>query len=142
MRKEYLKEIGVILVFALILFLFYRSLWAMPALIPAAVIYHRFNRKRILMRSRSVLSAQFRDALVSLTSALRAGYSMENAIAEAVSDMKSVYGEKSGIFKGLNQVLNEIKLGIGTEKALSNFARRSGVESVLFAEKRAGKADE
>lgn len=130
MKKSILKECAVIALFALILFLFYRSLWAFILLPPAVIIYHRKCIKDRQELRRRELSGQFKDALESVTAALRAGYSFENALTEAAREMTSVYGSHSLICQELNHVCNEISLGINTESALSSMAERTQTEEI------------
>ncbi len=130
MKKELIKEIGVYLLFAAIIYFFYRSWWAFILLPPACFIYHRFNKKNISRKTKEILGLQFKDALGSMTAALRAGYSVENSLKESRREMESLYGADSPIYMELNRVVHEISLGINTETALSNMAKRSGVEDI------------
>lgn len=129
-KKELFKEIGVYLIFAVIIYFFYRSWWAFILLPPACYIYHRFNRKNITRKMQEALGLQFKDALGSMTAALRAGYSVENSLRESRKEMASLYGENSPIHVGLSWVVHEISLGVSTETALSDFAKGSGVEDI------------
>ena len=129
-RKEYLKEIGIYLIFAVILYLFYRSFWSFILLPPAIIIYHHRNKKVIQKKMQELLGIQFKDALISLTSALRAGYSIENALSESQRQMKQLYGDDSPIYIEISKVISEITLGVSTEAALANFADRSQVDDI------------
>ena len=129
-RKEILKEIGMYLIFALILYIFYRSVWAFLVLPPACIIYHRRNKKAVEKKMQELLSSQFKDALIALTAALRAGYSIENSLIESHKQMASLYGETSPIYKELGRIINEIHLGVNAEEALASFAERSGVDDI------------
>ena len=125
MKKILLKEISVIALFALILFLFYRSIWAFILLPFAGVFFHRRFQKELKSQRSLALSAQFKDALESITAALRTGYSFENSITEAALEMRSIYGEKSIIYQELSRVTKELNIGINTQTALSNMAKRN-----------------
>ncbi len=130
MKKSLVKELAVIALFAVILFLFYRSFWAFLLLPPVVVIYHRkCMKERKALRSQE-LSFQFKDALESVTAALRAGYSFENSLSEAAREMASLYGSKAAITKELNHVCSEISLGINTETALTHLAERARTEDI------------
>ena len=118
------------MLFAVIIYFFYRSVWAFILLPPACIIFHRYNRKNITRKIQGVLGLQFRDALESVTAALRAGYSIENALNESRKEMSSLHGEESPIYKELNRVVHEISLGVNTETALLDFSKRSGVEDI------------
>ena len=130
-KKELFKEIGVYLIFAAVIYLFYRSWWAFIMLPPACFIYHRFNKKNISRKAMEILGLQFKDALGSMTAALRAGYSVEKSLKESRREMESLYGTDSPIYIELSRVVHEISLGINTETALSDMAKRSGVEDIL-----------
>lgn len=129
-RKEFLKEIGVYLFFVLIIFFFYRSWWAFLLLPPACILFHRYNKKIILQKNREMLSLQFKDALQSMTAALRAGYSIENSIRESRNEMASLYGSDSPIHTELNRIVHELSLGVNAETAFSDLSKRSGVEDI------------
>ena len=122
--KNIIKELMTILLFALILYLFYRRLWAFILLPPAAALYHIYHRRQIRQEQARSLSFEFKDALISIAGSLRAGYSFENAISEASSEMLTLYGPKSRILRELNQISAEIRLGVNTEKALLRFKDR------------------
>ena len=67
----------------MILYLFFKSLFAFVLLPPGIIFYHRYNRKNLKKKYQETLNSQFKDALLSISAALRAGYSMENALKES-----------------------------------------------------------
>ncbi len=129
-KKEFIKELLVYLLFAAILYFFYRSLWAFAALPFAVFFYHRYNRKNINKKITDELSLQFKDALISMSAALRAGYSVENSISESRREMASVYGESSAICTQLGIVISELHLGTNAENAISAMAARCSVPDI------------
>lgn len=129
-RKDQLMELGVYLIFALILYLFFKSLFAFVLLPPGIFFYHRYNRKQREKKYRETLNSQFKDALLSVSAALRAGYSMENALRESEAEMISMYGETAAICSELKIMRNQLSLGIPVEAVFSDFAARSGVEDI------------
>ena len=126
-KKELLMELAVDALFAVILFLFYRAWWAFIALPPAVIIYHRYNKKVLEKKRKAELSSQFKDALISISAALRAGYSVENSITESSREMRSMYGPGSVICGELEKVTNELRLGISCENALDRMAEENGI---------------
>ena len=128
--KKYKRLIIAFFVFGIILYLFYRSLWAFLLLPPAMLIFQRIDKKDQERRRRDLLTRQFKDALVSFTAALRAGYSMENSVSECLREMEDVFGTGSPICMELTLMINELKLGIPIEEAFENMAARSGVEDI------------
>ena len=129
-RMDLLKEIGIYLLFALILYLFFKSVFAFLLLIPAVLFFHRFYKKELQKKYRETLNSQFKDALLSISAALRAGYSMENALKESGEEMDSMYGEASPISKEIRIMQNQLSLGIPLESVFDAFAERSQVEDI------------
>lgn len=129
-RKDWLAEIGVYLLFSLILYLFFKSVYAFILLPPGIFFYHRYNRKNLWKKYRQTLNSQFKDALLSISAALRAGYSMENALKESEEEMRGMYGENSPICREFRIMRNQLSLGIPMETVFTEFAARSGTEDI------------
>ena len=77
--------------------LFYRSKFAAVFLSPLAVIYCAYRLQGDRKKEKRVLSGQFRELLMSVNNALRAGDSPENAFREGYKDMLYDYGENAPI---------------------------------------------
>ena len=129
-RQEWIKELAVYVFFALILYLFYKSVFAFILMVPAVFLFHRYNKKILAEKFRELLNLQFKDSLLSFSSALRAGYSMENAIKESREEMLRMYGENAPICKELDIIQNQLSLGIPLETAFDDFAKRSQSEDI------------
>lgn len=93
-KKELLKYTGIsgLLCIAVNL-LFYQSVWAFLLMVPITFYYLKEKKKQLIRARKQRLHYHFKDALGSLGAALRAGYSMENAIGEACGDMRRLYGD-------------------------------------------------
>lgn len=129
-RKDLLMEIGVYLMFALILYLFYKSVFAFILMVPAVIFYHRYNKKELEKKKREILNRQFKDALLSISGALRAGYSMENALTEARQEMEHMYGEDSPIGTELRKMTARLSIGVPLEMVFREFAETSRIEDI------------
>lgn len=71
----------------------------------------------------------------SILTALKAGYSAENAIRESEKEMAFLYGKHSEICTELQKVVNGLDNRIPVERLLLSFADRSRVEEIReFAE--------
>ena len=73
---------------------------------------------------------QFGDAIRSLSAVLESGYSVENAVSEAYSDLTLTYPENAMIMTELKVIINMLKSNVAIENAFSQFAERSGLEDV------------
>lgn len=138
-RLTGLDHIKILLISAglliLIGYLFYESFWAV-LLLP--VVYW-FVRKRVsrmgLSKVQKQLSKQFLDAMRVISTALIAGYSLENAWKEAQKEMESLYGTQSYMYLELKEMNQLADLNNPLEQLMEMFANRTGIEEIKsFAE--------
>lgn len=81
------------------------------------------------------LTLQFKDGIISLSNALTAGYSIENAFDEAVKDLCFLYEDDAEIVKEFQQISLQVKLNRNVEELLLEFGNRTQIEDVInFAE--------
>lgn len=120
---------------ALTSWVLYRSVYGMLTLflfIPVCI--KREKNARIQMRKEELL-LQFKDAMQSVSAALGAGYSMENAWKDGEKEIKELYGEDAVFFRELHQINTAVAVNQPLEKLLYEFAARSGCEDIeSFAE--------
>ncbi len=123
---------------AIVAWLFYRSAWAVPMLIPVWILDYRNLERELEQKKCSQFLTQFRDMIQSLAGALNAGYSAENAIREAQKEMMLLYSEEEMIMKELTVMVRQMRVQIPMETIFEEFAQRVNVEdvrnfSVVFA---------
>lgn len=126
-------------------FLFYKNMWISAILVSGAVVLPKYVAKQRQKKRQQELTLQFKQALFALSSALSAGRSLENAIPVVISDLRMLYPDpQTYIIRELEAMNNQLQNGIPIEKALDQFAIRSGVDDirqfadVLIICKRAG----
>lgn len=116
---------------AFILYLFYRSLWVcLGGAILGGCLYRRYRKKAVAEKSRWALMVEFKDAMDSMTAALAAGYSMENAVTEAYHDLMLLHGEETPMLQELKSIRQGLSLHRPLDELLLDFGRRSGVEDI------------
>lgn len=116
-------------------FLFYSNLLGILLLMPYGFIHVHNKKKQLLEKRKWQLNLEFRDGLASLSAALNAGYSIENAFSQAVMDLKLMYSAESLIVFEFEGIVNQIYMNQTVEEILKDFANRSGVEDIAnFAE--------
>jgi tight adherence protein B len=116
-------------------FLFYRSILGVVLLSPLIIIYVRKQKGRLKEKRKWQLNLEFRDGINSLSAALGAGYSAEQAFIEAVKDLKRMYPDGAMITNEFSFLVNQIQMNTTVEKALHDFGERSGVQDIIsFAE--------
>ena len=130
-RKEMilygLEAIGMVLFFA---YFFYRSYWAVIPLVSVGIFFLKRKRMELGKKQQDILKIQFKEAVLSISAGMRAGYSAENALKEAYKDMVRMFGRQSLICRELAYILGGMSNNIPVEKLLQNFGNRSGVEEI------------
>ena len=112
-------------------FLFYRSIIGIIFLSPLIILYYQKKRKVIIAKRKLQLNIEFRDGINSLSAALSAGYSVEQGFTEALLDLKSMYPKGAMIINEFAYITKQIQMNIPVEKALRDFASRSGIEDII-----------
>lgn len=136
-----LEAMGLILILS---YLFYESYLAVIPLLPIAFFFYRDEKRQEVSRLKWKLNLQFQDALTGMTSALSAGYSVENSITETLVDLQCIYRENDLIIQQFQRMEKRIKLNATIEEAFFEFARLSEIDDVLnfawilFTAKRTG----
>ena len=116
-------------------YVFYRSVTAFFLLLPAGLCLPVIGRRRLRIKRQEALRHQFREAILILSSALSAGYSVENAFSASVGDLSQLYGEAGMITREFSYIAHQLKMNRTVESLLLSFAERSGLEEIRsFAE--------
>ncbi len=110
--------------------LFFQTWKALAVLIPIFVIRGIRERKEWQQHRRKVLEEQFRDSLQCLLGALEAGYSVENSVARAESDLRLMFGDKAPIVQEFEKMRRKLDIGSNVEDVMEEFGERSGVEDI------------
>ena len=115
---------------AVMLYVFYDSLIPAPLLVPVWLIYIRDWQIDLSRKKEHELRLQFRDSIQVMASALKAGYSVENAIREAGRDLSPVYSEEARIRKEFRRMVRQMDMNMPAEEVLQEFAERTGQEDI------------
>ncbi len=118
------------LIIAVAAYVFYDSLYAFLILLPAVFLFFRLVKKELVIKQKDMLKIQFRDMIDSVSSALKAGYSIENAFYESRKDMIRLHGRESLIVRELDHFFLKLENGIPLEALLNDFAHRAAVEDI------------
>lgn len=130
--KTFIMGIGIMVALA---FFFYRSVWALPALIPVYWLYQKEAAKTCRQKRQKETAVQFKDTILAVCANQKAGYSVENAFKQSYQDMMLLYGKESIICKELYTILVGLSNNLTLEKLLYDFGKRSQVEEINeFAE--------
>lgn len=95
-----------------------------------SILYVRKKKQSCLEKRKEQLNQQFKDGIISLSNALNAGYSIENAFVEAIQDLISMYGEEAYLVKEFRFIVAQIRTNRTVEEALYDLGSRSGIEDI------------
>ncbi|MDC7290646.1 type II secretion system F family protein [Blautia schinkii] len=125
-------------------YLFYQNYWALLAAIPLSALYLKWQKNHLIRERRKKLNYQFKDALTSLSVALQAGYSVENAVSACARDLERLYEKGADILEEFHYIESQQHVSVPVEELFLDLGERSGVEdienfaSVFYTAKRTG----
>ena len=144
-KKEMFRYAAVyILADVLISLLFYRSVLAAVVFLPGICFFFREVRRELAKKRRKQLERGFLVGMRCVSTALTAGYSVENAFTQAYEELQKLYSEKEPVLQEFRRIRVGILLNRTMEELLSDLAQRSGVEdienfaAVFYTAKRTG----
>ena len=110
--------------------LFYDTLLAALILAPALYFFYKREYEKWMGKKAEELAEHFKEALLSVLSALKAGYSVENAFVEAQRDLQYRFGEKDIMVKQLFLINRQVKNNVPIERLLEQFATESRLRDI------------
>ena len=134
--REYLRYgLEAALILSAVGLCFYDSAWVFLGY-PAVLVFYLKEKKKLLAeKRRKALELQFRDTVQEIAAALAAGYSAENALAEAKKDLEILYSSSLDMVQELAAMQRKMDTGQTVEAVMRDFAERSGLEeAMVFAE--------
>lgn len=115
----------------LISYLLYRNIFFAVVIIPFAGKIKSFVLKNIIKSRKRRYMSEFKDFLFMASTAIGAGRSMKDAIAESIPSLKNIYGSKSILAKDLEKAYERMETGGENDLyVLSDLAELSGLEDV------------
>jgi tight adherence protein B len=119
-----------LLIAAAVAYVFYQSIFAFVLLLPAFIPYLKMRIKQARKAENLQLSLQFRESILAVSTALNAGYSVENAFVEAFHDMRDMYGDSAPIAVVYRQIVARLRDNEQIEHILSDLAKTSGIDDI------------
>ena len=90
----------------------------------------KVERERLQKKRKRQLARQFRDGMQALAAALSAGYSVENAFAQAVQELQRIYGAGELLPQEFAGICRKMEMNLPVEGLLQDLAERSGLPDV------------
>lgn len=144
-KKELLRYFSESLFLGMVLdYLFYKSWWVLLAVIPFSAAFMKWKKRQLIYERKKKLNYQFKDALNSLSVAVQAGYSVENAVVACTRDLEQLYGRDEDIMAEFRYIVSQQHVSVPVEELFLDLGRRSGIEdienfaSVFYTAKRTG----
>lgn len=129
--REWTEHIIVSMLFgALISRLFYDSYVAFLAVIPLIAVTLGSKKEKLCKKRKRELEIEFKDTILSVSSNIQAGYSVENAFKEAYRETAGLYGEHSVMAVELRFMFRKLENNEQLEDILTDLAKRSGVNDI------------
>lgn len=116
--------------FLLILYLFYESILPAIILFPLWFLYMKEWMEEKAIGKEQEFRRQFRDSIQTMAGALKAGYSVENAIRETNRDLIGMYDANTRIRKEYGQMVRKLDLNLSVVTVLNEFAAEVKQEDV------------
>lgn len=111
-------------------YLFYNRWAAVAALIPVSIFYLHQWREDYCYKKEQEFREQFQNGMQILSSSLKAGYSVENAVRQTEQDLRPLYPENSRIRREFNRMIHELDMNLTAEQVLKDMAGRIRQEDV------------
>lgn len=111
-------------------YLFFRSWWSLPILLPYFFFGLFQAKKEQMQKEKELFAAQFRDGLQCLLASLEAGYSIENSFVNAAEDLLVMFRQEAPIVRSFRQICRQLGNGANVEELVFEMGEKSGVEEV------------
>ena len=144
MKEIILLILQYLFLTGMISYLFYHSVIPFLILLPGFYFFTKYKKREKIKKRREKLNLSFRDAIMAVGTALKVGYSVENAFREACRDLRLIYGEEEDILLEMQNITRQISNNITIEQLMKDLAKRSGIEDIqnfadiFFIAKRSG----
>lgn len=130
-RAEYALAAGrTIGLLAAVSYLFYESAAAFALLLPFGVWHYLRWETECIAKKQREFQEQFREAIQSLSSSMRVGYSVENAMKETKRDLSLLYKEDAAIQREFAHMVRQIYLQVPMEQIMEDWSGRVEQEDV------------
>lgn len=108
---------------------FHSFVFSVPIVCLSPFVLKYFKRIRKEKRQEDI-SSQFCDAMSAYAAAITSGFSPENAVAEAGSELERIYGPKGYMQSELKLISKKLSIGETIESAFLDLSRRTGIPEI------------
>ena len=102
---------------------------------PVLILFFKKRKQTLCLRRKKQLEREFREAILSVSAGLSAGYSVENAFLSAYKDIVLLFGKESDMAYELSMIMKKLRMNQPIEQLLMDLVERSDAEDIRdFAE--------
>lgn len=130
-KEKLLMWLGGIAVVFIFAYFFYRSVWAVFALIPLAFAYRKASEERLRQSKREDLLGRFKEMIEMVSGNLRAGYSVENAFIETGKEMSRLMNIESPAIRMLSFIKKGLDNNIPLDRRLKEAGEISEINDII-----------
>ncbi len=100
-------------------------------LLPASVLIIRETKRKKTEKRLQILRDDFKEFVISFSSSVQAGYTIEQAVLEGIDDLKrgTAAGERM-MLRELEWMEQQMRLKVSCDVLFADLARRSGLEEI------------
>lgn len=122
---EYAKAaLQGILLTSLLSYLFYGTILWTIFISPYLIWFMKSWREQYIKKKKQEFQLQFKEAIQAMSTALRVGYSVENAVREADKELRRMYRSDEKILTEFQYMVHQLDMNITLENILREFAVR------------------
>ncbi len=130
-KEKIIYTVLAALSLSILAYIFYHSITISCIVSPLALFYPEIRKKDIIAKRKKKLNLQFKEALLSLSSSLYAGKSLEAAFKQVLKDLELLFPDpQTDIIREFTQMVKRIDMNENLEDVLNDFAYRSGLEDI------------
>ncbi len=108
--------------------LFFASLYAVIALLPLGFLFYRKTKEDWKRKREEKRKEEYREVLLGISSALAAGYSMENAWKNTTREYERNAAVSKEMLEELERIRKKLEMNEGLAKVLGEFSERIDLE--------------
>jgi len=132
LASKYIQTILACLVAFMVAYFLFRSL--LPSILIGALglFYPKLKARRDEKKLKDIMLLQFREAILSMSSSLRAGSSLQTAFQRSESDLERElqFQRDTPMLDALKKINGDIQLGKSIDEVLLDFKRENDLEDI------------
>lgn len=110
--------------------LFYRNMYVTIGAVFLYVPVKSMVKDYLQEKRKKEMLFHFKEMLQMISTALKAGYAMENAFVQAREEFVKLYGERNSIAEEFGYINYQVRLNVPLETLLDSLAQRSDMEEI------------